>query len=100
MEQKLQSAKSVSEKLDALHSELQEMKKTLRELNIKAARLNIDLVSTIDPKDVHQLEENERICNDCFKRFEQRYTKIDSVNPSHDEIMKVEVVVQKEEHEQ
>lgn len=91
------SPQTISDQLDALQSELQKMKTALRSLNIKAAKLNIDLISTIDPKNVHQVNENEKICNDCYQRCESRCAQEHFVSQTQQEAMKVEVVVSEKE---
>lgn len=88
------STQNVSEQLNELQNELQMIKTTLLSLNIKAAKLDIDLISTIDPKDVHQVKENAMICNACCQRCE---TRCEQDVYSKEEAMKIEIVVSEKE---
>ena len=84
------------DQLDELENQLNKIKTAVMSLNIRSAKLNIDLVSVHDPGQEKKLMEDTKICNDCSKKCHQR-TNDETIFENDKQSMKINLVVKNKE---
>ena len=63
---------NINEQLNNLHNELTRMKTTIRDMNLRASMLDIDIVSLQDPQLEAQRKDGEGTSENIYKRCDRR----------------------------